>query len=304
VSASRQGSVGYTARIVPIAVLSFDFDPLVHLIGDLVVRWETLAIAAVIAACLVLAGLLARNRALRADDLLYIAVGAVPGAIIGGRIGYGLVHWDVFGSTPLRLVDPGTAGLDLAAGVVGGILAGAYVASLLGSSVGRWAHLAAFPLLIALGAGKLAMVLGGSGQGLPSTQPWATAFLGPGPWGSLAPAIPSDPSQAYEGIATLAWAVVLLLIVWTGSLGRPDGRLLLLAVAGWAFLRAAVSLTWRDPVALGPFGPAGVLSIAIGLGSIVALLAMVSRARQASGDPTVPASAAPDWPDPGTRPPF
>ena len=56
VSASRHPDLGYTARTVPIAVIAFDFDPLLRLSDDLVVRWQTLALAAVIAACLVVAG--------------------------------------------------------------------------------------------------------------------------------------------------------------------------------------------------------------------------------------------------------
>lgn len=300
---------------MPIAVIAFDFDPLIRLGDDLVVRWQTLALAAVIAACLAVAGVMARRASLRADDLLYIVIGAVPGAIILGRLGYVLVHWDAYSADLWRIFDPGSGGLDLAAGVVGGLLAGAYVASLLGTSIGRWAHLAALPLLVAIGAGKLTMVLGGSGQGLPSEAAWATAYLGPGPWGSLAPWLPSDPSQAYEGLATLIWAVLLVLLAGIALIGRPDGRLLLIGVAGWAFLRAAVSTTWRDPVVLGPLGAAGVLSVAVGVGALVVLVAVIlARARTGGreptgpdlavdGDPTVAASD-PVWPDPEARPPF
>ena len=61
---------------MPIAVIAFDFDPLLRLGDDLVVRWQTVALAALIAACLVVAGVLARRASLRPDDLLYIVVGA------------------------------------------------------------------------------------------------------------------------------------------------------------------------------------------------------------------------------------
>ncbi len=260
---------------MPIAVLAFDFDPLLSLSDDLVVRWQTLALAAAIAACLIVAGVLARREGLRADDLLFIAVGVVPGAIVLGRIGYGIDHSDAFGADPLRLLDPASGGLDLAAGVVGGVLAGAYVAALLGAPVGRWARLAALPLLVAIGTGKLTMVLGGSGQGLPSDAAWATAFLGPGPWGSLAPRLPSHPSQIYEAIVTLIWAVVLVFASGLAIIGRPDGRLLLIAIAGWTFLRATVSLTWRDPAVIGQLGAAGVLSCLCGNGGSIVLLAAV-----------------------------
>ena len=195
---------------VPIAVILFDFDPYTRLFADLTVSWGAIALAGVIAAALLLAGILARAAGLRADDVVFIAVGIVPGAVIGGRLGYLIVHSSYYGSTPGQLLDP----------TVGGFVTGVYVASLLGASVGRWLHIAAAPLLFALGAGKLAMVLTGTGQGVPSDATWATAYLGPGPWGSLVPALPSVPSQALEGIVTLGILAVLTLALMAGAFGR------------------------------------------------------------------------------------
>jgi prolipoprotein diacylglyceryltransferase len=290
---------------VPIAVIAFDFEPLLRLFGELVIRWQTVALAAVIVACLVVAGLMARRSSLRDDDLLYIAIAAVPGAVIVGRLGYGLTHLDLFSTAPLRLFDPAVGGLDLAAGVVGGVLAGAYVASLLGAPVGRWAHVAAVPLLVAIAAGKLTMVLGGSGQGLPSVAAWATAYLGPGPWGSLAPLLPSHPSQAYEGFATLAWAALVAIVAGLWAFGRDDGRFLLIGIAGWAFLRAAISTTWRDPVEVGPFGSAGLLALVVGIGALVTLVGQaVWMRRRGSTDVAASVAAAPEWPDAEDRPQF
>ena len=295
----------YTAGTVQIAVITFEFDPLVALPGDLVVRWQTIALAAVILASLVVVALLAGRRGLRADDLLSIAVGVVPGAIIGGRLGYLLVRPEAFTAGPLALVDPGVPGLELGLGVVGGIISGAYVASLLGAPLGRWAHVLALPLLVAIGAGKLALILGGTGQGLPFDGQWATAFLGPGPWGSLAPALPSHPSQAYEGIGTLVAALVLGIVVWLGAFGRADGRLLAIAVAAWAFVRAATSLTWRDLPGPAGLPVAGWLSLAIGVGAlVVAIGATVALRRRPSGQVAGATEDGPSWPDPEARPRF
>jgi prolipoprotein diacylglyceryltransferase len=223
---------------VPIAVIAFDFDPLLHLGDDLVVRWQTIALAAVLLATLIVGALVARRMRLRSDDVLMIAIGAVPGAVIGGRLGYLLAHPEAFAGGPGTFLDPAIGGLELAAGTVGGILTASYVVALLGAPIGRWAHLAAPLLLVAIGAGKLTMVIGGSGQGLPSTLDTATAYLGPGPWGSLAPALPSYPSQAIEGIATLGIAILLTVLVALGAFRSRDGRLLLLAVGLWAVAAA------------------------------------------------------------------
>lgn len=297
------GTFDTLSATVPIAAVTFQFDPYAHLFGDLVVRWGTLALVVVIVLALVLASLRARGVGLRADDVAFVAVGIVPGAVIGGRLGYLILHSGYYGSAPERLLDPSVGGMELGLAVVGGFITGSYVASLLGASVGTWLHVAAVPLLFALGAGKFSMVLTGAGQGLPSSAEWATAYLGPGPWGSLLPALPSIPSQAFEGIATLAILAVLTVTMILGAFGRHDGRVFFVAIGAWAVARALVSTTWRDPVVAAGLNAGGLIAAAIAVGCAVGLVALTVRrgaAARASRD------ANPDvvWPDPETRPRF
>jgi prolipoprotein diacylglyceryltransferase len=296
---------------VPIAAIAFDFDPLLRLADEFAVRWQTLGLAAVLLGVLVVAGLGARAAGLRPEDALAIAVGAVPGAVAGGRLTYALLRPEAFASGPGSLIDPSVGGLELVGGVAGGLLTAAYVASLLGAPVGAWARLAALPVLVLIGGGKLAMALGGSGQGLPSDLPWATSYLGPGPWGSLAPDLPSHPSQLYEGLAVLAVAVVLAM-VGAGLTRRPvvgrtvaDGRILLVGLAAWSVIRAALSTTWRDPVWVGPLPRAGWVAVVFALLCVAAIAVLTAR-RHRAPDPARGSGGAPDpsWPDPAIRPPF
>ena len=139
-------------------------------------------------------------------------------------------------------------------------ISAAFLARIIDAPVGRWADAAAIPLLIAIGFGKLAQLLGGSGQGLPFDGPWAVAFLGNGPWISADPALPSHPSQVYEGLWALAGIPIVL--AWTDA-----------ATSGSAIssVRAAcsrcgglvparpnlVGFTWRDDKLIGPQRRAG-----------------------------------------------
>ena len=251
--------------VAPSAVIELAFDPIVTF-GDLSVRLETLGVALAIFLGLVLAALLGRrtpvdaskppdapgeepgdSNHLRADDLLYIAIAAVPGAVIGARIGYALVHWDFYQSNAAALLDIGRGGLQLSLGVVGGILTASIVARLLGAPVGRWMHALAVPLLLALALGKGAMILGGSGQGQLTDIAWATAYLGPGPWGSLAPQLPANPSQAYEALATGGVMLVVIAFISLGTFRGRNGGAFLLGLGLWAIARALVATTWRDP---------------------------------------------------------
>jgi prolipoprotein diacylglyceryltransferase len=289
--------------VLPIAtalpVIELAFDP-IAVIGDLTVRLETLANVAVIFLALLAAVVIARrtpvdldaptsdkdaegepNR-LRADDLLYIAVAVVPGAVIGGRIGYALTHLDFYLNTPASLWDINQGAFELTLAVVGGTLTGAIVARMLGAPVGRWLHAAILPLLFALGAGKLAMVLGGAGQGMPFDGWWATAYVSPGPWGSLAPATPSHPAQVYESITTL---LALLVVMWAMAIDifrRRNGGAFLLGLGVWAVGRAIVAIVWRDPDAVLTLNADQVLTLTVAVVSLALLVVIggVGTARQ------------------------
>ena len=322
--------------VAPSAVIELSFDPIIT-VGGVSVRLETLGVALAILVSLIVAALVARRTPidtarpaealglepgelnhLRRDDLLYIAVAAVPGAVVGGRLGYALLHLDYYGTNLPALLDIGGGGLQLSLGVVGGFLTASVVAALLGAPVGRWMHALVLPLLLALAGGKAAMVLGGTGQGQLSDASWATVYLGPGPWGSLAPELPSHPAQAYEALATV---VVILVTMWFVALDAFKGRnggAFLLGIGLWAVARALVATTWRDPEVLGPLRMDQVISIVIACVAFALMATVgatsVARGRRASrgglagaaDDPAESATATGDdgvdWPDPASRP--
>ncbi len=287
---------------MPTAALSFDFDPLVRF-GDRALRLETLALALIVFGVLLATAFLARrtpvdpgDEPLRLDDLVFVALGVLPGAVLGGRLGYVLVHLDYYLAHPGAVTDPEQGALGLSLGVLGGLVTGLYVVRLLEAPVGRWAHVSALPLLALLGLGKVAMALGGSGQGQPSDEPWATAYVGPGPWGSLAPAVPSVPSQLLEaaGVGLVLLGLVAFLLL--GAFARRDGRLLLVALGGWALVRVLVASTWRDPVVLGPFRTNQLVDLAIVGGCLLAFLALGRASRRAGRQSQDEATV--EWPEP------
>jgi prolipoprotein diacylglyceryltransferase len=290
------------------AVVRLDFDPTIALAG-LTVRIDTLALAGVVLLMLLLAALGAgRMRSqseagpgeavpdsvkLRRDDLILIAFGAVPGAIVGGRLGYGLVHLDYYSPDPSILTDPSKAGLTLTLAVVLGALGAVLVARLLSAPISRWLHVASVPLLIGLGLGKLAMVLGGSGQGQFSDSSLATEYVRQGAWGSPSANYPALPSQALEGALVLAAAALILVIpfLWRIRLRRwrrvalptlqprRDHLLLdgfgrfLTALSLWAAARFAAAFTWRDAVVAGPFRAEQLVLIGLFVGCVLLLAA-------------------------------
>jgi phosphatidylglycerol:prolipoprotein diacylglycerol transferase len=297
-----------TLRDAVPAVIVLDFDPVAR-VGEISVRIDTAALGAAILLALLLTGWLAsrtpagldepdgRDEHLRVEDMAFIVLSILPGAVIGGRIGYVLLHLDFYRSMPGAIVDPGQGSLELTLAIVGGTLTGSLAAQLLGEPVGRWLHVATLPLLAVLSLGKVAQALGGGGQGAPSGLPWATSYVGERSWGSLAPDVASHPAQLYEAIGAF---VVLVVMTWVMARnGRRDSRTFLLGFGLWLIVRIAVATTWRDPPVAGPFNIEQLLCIGL-LGACVSL-AVILTVRGRTATPLV---AEPDWPDPETRPHF
>lgn len=297
------------------AVIRLDFDPTVNWFG-LTVRLETLAIAAALFVAIVLAGVGAgrmqarldrpeardgarREPRLRRDDLILIAFGAVPGAVVGGRLGYGLIHLDYYLANPRALTDPSQGSLSLTLSVVLGVLGALGVARLLAAPVGRWLHVASVPLLVGLGLSKFAMVLGGAGQGTYSSSSWATSYVRLGPWDSSNPGLAALPSQALEGSLVLLAALLVLVvpvfarlrvrrwrrIVRPGLAARRDWgaltgwRRFVTALCLWAAARFAAAFTWRDARVLGPLGADQLILLGI-VGAIAASFVVARMLRR------------------------
>ena len=288
--------------------IRLDFDPTAAPFG-LTVRLETLALGGVILVVLLLAALRAGRLEqpaapvgaklggpagrLRRDDLILIGFGILPGAFVGGRLGYGLIHLDYYQAHPAALADPGQGGLALTLAVVFGTVSGLAVARLLAAPIDRWLGVAGLPVLFGLGLGKLATVLGGAGQGSYSDASWATSYAGPGPWESSNPGYPALPSQALEGaLVLLAAGIVALLtlllrfrvrrrrrVVLPPLAPRRDwsllagGRGFVAILAVWAAVRFAVAFTWRDARVLGPLGAEQLVLVAVMAILVLTLLA-------------------------------
>ena len=274
---------------MPPAVITITLDPVLRLSDTSSVRYETIALALVLLVGLVLAAWIGSRTAagdpeepsarLRIDDLVFISVGAVPGAVIGGRLGYVLDHLAFYQATPSAILDPAQGELTLTLAVPLGMLTGALIARLLGAPVGRWMGAVALPLLFVLGAGKLVGVLGATGQGSVTDLFWATAYEGPGPWGSLAADIPSHPAQVYEGIAVALAVGVLFVLGGLERFRQSSGALLFLALGLWSIVRIVVGFTWRDDAAVGPFRVEQALALVV---LIVATLGLLVWGRGAS----------------------
>lgn len=102
-------------NIGPIAFSLFGFE----------FRWYALLVTAGIVAGVLTAYYSAPKYGWKSDDIIDVALIAVPLAILGARIYYVVFYWDYYGSHPEDILKIWNGGLAIWGGIIGGILGGA-----------------------------------------------------------------------------------------------------------------------------------------------------------------------------------
>ena len=212
------------------------------------------------------------------------ALAALAGAFLLGRaferrgfrkdVAHSLVLWATFVGFAAAKVyylaeqfpdisghDLGGTGFTWYGGLLGGVAAALVVARRNGLPVPDVAGLAAVPLTVAYGIGRLGCLLSGDGTyGRPTDLPWGMSF----PNGVVATDVPVHPTPLYEALAAVVIAVLLARFARHVSLPVVFGGYLVLSGAA-RFLVEYLRI--NDAVLLGLTQPQlwALASIAVGL---------------------------------------
>jgi phosphatidylglycerol:prolipoprotein diacylglycerol transferase len=214
-------------------------------IGSFELRWYSLAyLAGILLAYWHLSKMIKAPGAPMAqrhvDDLFFYCT---LGVIVGGRLGYATFYAPELWTQPLELLKLWNGGMSFHGGLIGTVLAIAWVAWRGGLSFLRVCDYVAVCVPFGLLFGRLANFVNGElwGRVVQSDVPWAMVF--PGQAGPL----PRHPSQLYEaGLEGLVLMIVLLTVFWkTRARWRP-GLLVGLFTIGYALSRFFMEY-FREP---------------------------------------------------------
>lgn len=217
-----------------------------------------------------------RGGAALADQASSSSLPALMGAVIGGRLWYGLLNWDLYSANPALFIAPRVADLAWPGALLGGLLAGWLW--------GRWrrfdtvavAGAAALGLLPAQALASAGLLLSGDAFGLPTTLPWGVPLFGTS----------RHPTQLYLALTALLGYTALL---WLARRPVPPGALFV-AYLGVQGLTLLLLEPLRADSLLLPYGirAAQVVGLCFVLAALVSL-----RAQSALGPARDERAAAP-----------
>lgn len=231
----------------------------------------------------------ARRRRYGVDlgDVLALGAAGMLGVVAGGRLFYYLTVDPAAFSTALRGEDPLWRGrFVLYGGLFAATLGVALVAWTRRLPVLRAVDLFAPAVGLAVAVGRVGCFLSGCCYGRPSETPWAVRYL-QGPAAGLGRL---HPTQLYEAAA----GALLMALLLAAERRRPaEGRLFLLALAGYAASRAILEPFRGDErgavIALGGLSTSQVLSLAV-LAATAAAWPALGRRRPEARPPAPRAS--------------
>ena len=208
-----------------------DIDPVAFSIGPLAVRWYGLMYLAGFAA----AWWLGRRRIAQGlaplsreqfEGLIFLAV---LGVIVGGRLGYVLFYkLGYFASHPLEIPAVWQGGMSFHGGLLGVILAMAWVARRNRIDYLRLMDFIAPLVPLGIAAGRLGNFINGELYGRVTDAPWGMVFRGAGD-------SPRHPSQLYQFALE---GLLLFVILWLYSgKQRPRGAVSALFLLGYGVFR-------------------------------------------------------------------
>ena len=159
------------------------------------------ALAALVAGWLLRRELMRRGR--DPQPAFALAMAAVVGGFAGAKLYYLL---EAAASGTITTHDLSGSGFTWYGGLIGGAAAVVLVARRRGIGVGEMAGMAAIPLAIAYGVGRLGCLLAGDGTyGTPTDLPWGMSF----PEGTMPTTELVHPAPLYEALAAFAIAALL-----------------------------------------------------------------------------------------------
>lgn len=171
------------------------------------------------------------------DDLFFWCT---LGIILGGRLGYATFYQPSLWTSPGDLASLWQGGMSFHGGLIGVVLAVAWVSWRGGLPLVRVADYIAVNVPFGMMFGRIANFINGELWGRPTDVPWAMVFPGAGP-------SPRHPSQLYEAALEGALLVVVMLFLFwrTRARWRP-GLLAGVFTAGIGLARFTVEF-FREP---------------------------------------------------------
>jgi phosphatidylglycerol:prolipoprotein diacylglycerol transferase len=222
-----------------VGFITISADPVIGHLGPFTIRWySTIMAVATLVGAWVFSRQLAR-RGIAREHVVWMAIVAIPSAIVGARLFHVLDNLGFYTHHPLEIVKPPYVGLAIYGVMFGGFLSLAIYSAARKLPVLRVLDCLALALPVGQLVGRFANIINGDTWGSRTQLPWGFVYTNPH---ALLPAdllgVPTHPTPVYEQLWLLVMVGVLLKVL---PRLRTDGMAILLYLGLYSFGRFFIS---------------------------------------------------------------
>lgn len=255
-------------------MITVPIDPIIFSIGHFHLRWYSLILMAAMLVGVVIAAKEAARKGFKEDDIYENALWIVLAGILGARLFHVIDHWpDEFAADPLRALNIWEGGLAIWGGIIGGLIAVAFIAWRKHWHLPKLTDAFVPGVVLAQAVGRVACIITGDSVGKPTSGPFGLAYSSPN---AMAPqlGVYYTPTPIYEIIMNLSIFGILWML---RKKHLPDGALTLVYLILYSVGRFFVSFASSYLVVAFGLNQAQLISILVFAVSVPLLVLIYHR---------------------------
>ena len=204
---------------------------------------------------------------IKEDDILDLAIVAIPSGLIGARLYYVIFNWDYYSQNISQILNFRGGGMAIHGALIGGILAGYLFSRYKKMSFFKLADTVIIGVPLAQAIGRWGNFINQEAHGGPTNLPWGIMVNGE----------KVHPTFLYESI----WNIGIFIFLWIFRKKKQyEGELIVLYTILYSLGRFFIEGLRTDSLMIGPFRMAQVISLVGVIGGIIVHIYLSKKSKQ------------------------
>ncbi|MGL5346374.1 MAG: prolipoprotein diacylglyceryl transferase [Peptostreptococcaceae bacterium] len=209
----------------------------------------------------------AKRVGIKEDDVLDLAIFAIPAGLLGARLYYVIFNWGYYSQNPSQILNFRGGGMAIHGALIAGVLTGYIYTRIKKINFLKMADAVIIGMPLAQAIGRWGNFINGEAHGGPTDLPWGIMVNGE----------KVHPTFLYESI----WNVGVFVVLWLFRKKKQyEGQIIVWYVGLYSLGRFFIEGLRTDSLMLGPLRMAQVISLTGVIGAIIAHIYLSKKNKQ------------------------